>query len=325
MGRAMTMCLALVLTLGGCHDDNDVVAVGGIPAAPRAVTADYYAGVVTVSWELAPEWDGEAFRVYSKRTSDSGWFFISEVTSCSQGECVYTDINVLANQTYEYYVAAVGAGGETASSVVTVFVPTFTPPPLPDFPYVIALDGANFVTWGDAARGVTDFSFYKVYLDDAGTPYLLGETDSEGFLDLLAANGSTYSYFVTSVDADGHESNGSTLASGTPRPDYHGEWIYAFSDQPTLSGFRFQSDESSVPILPGSDPTRDFRLESDGVQWWIVPGPNAAVNITSWATSSLKCGVGADAGCTDVSVAPVTNYTSSAVELMLILSSTRRR
>jgi hypothetical protein len=209
----------------------------------------------------------------------------------------------------------VGSGGETATSVVSVFVPPFTPPPVPDAPYVIALDGTNYLTWGTASRTAADFSYYTVYLDDDGVTYLLGETDSEGFLDQLAVNGTTYSYFVTAVDSDGHESDGSVLASGTPRPDFHGEWIKAYEAEPGSSGFRFQADENTYPILSGDDPTRDFRLESDGVQWWLVPGPNAAVNLTSWATTALKCGVAADALCTDVTVAPATNYTTGAMEL----------
>jgi len=315
MGRAVTMCLAMALTLSACRDD--VVVVGSVPAAPRALVVSYYGGAVTVAWELAPEWDGEAFRIYSRRDTDPDWFFIAEVTSCIAGFCTYEDLNVAENQTYEYYVAAVGSGTETATEAVSVFVPTVTPPPVPDAPFVIALDGANYLTCGTASRGVGDFSFYKVYLDDAGSTFLLGETDSEGFLDQLAENGSTYSYFVTAFDSDGHESAGSTLASGTPRPDYHGEWIYAFEDQSTLSGFRFKTDENQEPILiAGTDPTRDFRLESDGVQWSLVPGPNAAVNLTSWATSALKCGVAADADCADVSVAPLANYTTVPVELV---------
>lgn len=313
MGRVAMICTAMVLAASGCRDD--VVVVVDPPAAPQSLSVTYYGGVVTVSWELAPGWDGEAFRVYSRRITDSDFFFIAEVTSCSAGFCLYEDINVVENETYEYSVAAVGDGGETSTAAVSVFVPTFTPPTVPDGPFVIALDGANFLAWGTASRGSGDFSFYKVYLDDGGSTFLLGETDSEGFLDLLAENGATSSYFVTAVDEDGHESEGSALASGTPRPDFHGEFIFAFEDVPASSGFRFQSTEDDFPILSGTDPSRDFRLESDGVQWWLVPGPNATVNLDSWATTALKCGVAADATCTDVSFAPATNYTAAAVEL----------
>lgn len=315
MGRALTMCMAVALGVSACSNES-VVVVEDVPAPPRALSATYYGGTVTVSWELAPDWSGEAFRIYSRRVTDSQWFFIAEVTSCIDGVCTYEDLNVIANETYEYYVSAVGAGTEASSESVSVFVPAYTPPPVPNAPYVIALDGANYLTWGTASRdGAGDFSFYTVYLDDGTSQFLLGETDSEGFLDLLAANGETYSYYVTAVDTDGDESGGSALASGTPRPDYHGEWIYAFEDVPETSGFRFQADEIDSPILSGTDPLRDFRLESDGVQWWLRPGPNAAVNLTSWATTALKCGVGADFDCVDVTVAPASNYTTSRVEL----------
>jgi len=182
---------------------------------------------------------------------------------------------------------------------------------------VIALDGANYITWGTASRGAADFSYYTVYLDDGGPTFLLGETDSEGFLDLLAENGSTYSYFVTAVDSDGHESSGSALASGTPRPDYHGEWIYAWEDQPTLSGFFFQTDEGTSPIVTGNGTAWDFRIESDGTQWWLRTGPNAAVhNNGGFITTALKCGPASDFDCTDVSVAPTTNYATGLFEML---------
>ena len=314
MGRAVTICLAMALTLSACRDD--VVVVGEVPAAPRALAVSYYGGTVTVSWELAPEWNGEAFRVYSRRVTDPDFFFIAEVTSCIGGFCSYQDLNVVENQTYEYYVAAVGSGAETATSAVSVFVPTVTPPPVPDAPLVIALDGANYLTWGDASRGAADFSFYKVYLDDGGSTFLLGETDSEGFLDRLAANGTTYSYFVTAFDSDGHESSGSALASGTPRPDYHGEWIYAFEDQPGFSGFFFQTDEGTSPIVDGSGGGWDFRIESDGVQWWLRTGTGTAVHDNGgFVTKELKCGPGADFDCTDVSVAPTTSYATGLFEM----------
>lgn len=318
MGRALVICLTTALVMSACDDDTLVVI--GAPDAPEGVSAGYYAGAVTVSWGLAPSWDGEAFRIYSRRDTDAQWFWIAEVTSCSGGLCTYDDINILENQTYEYYVASVATDGsaETASSAVVVDVPSFTPPPIPDGPFVIALDNANYISWGDGSESVSDFSFYQVYLDDGSTTFLLGDTDSRGFLDQRALNGETYSYYVTALDQYGHESEGSALASGTPRPDYHGEWIYSLGSQPNFAGFRFQADEMDDPILSGTDPLRDFHMEFSADQWFLVPGPNAGVYPTSYATSALKCGVGADFNCTDVSVAPSTNpnnYLASAIQL----------
>lgn len=318
--RHISLGLALsMVALTACQDELIFVDDPGVPAAPRAVDASYYAGSVTVTWELAPDWNGEAFRVYSRRVTDSEWFFIAEVTSCSQDFCTYEDINVVASETYEYLVSAVNdAGSETeAATVVQVFVPQWVAPPIPDATSVIALDGANYVVWGVASRAAGDFSHYKVYLDDGGTALLLGETDSEGFLDLLAMNGETSGYFVTAVDSDGHESDGSIIGEGTPRPDFSGELIYDFADVPGSSGFLFSEDETVVPVVDGSNPADfDFRLEQDVSGWWMVLGDNAAVYQNGFPTTALKCGVGADAGCVDVPTAPGSGYVTADTQLL---------
>lgn len=307
----MTMTVVAALASAGCETVDQVFIPGDGPDAPRALDAFYHAGAVTVTWELGPRWDGEPFRVYAKRSSDADFFLIAEVTNCSGGLCSYADRNIVEGVTYVYYVAAVDpvSGVETASDYsVEVAVPSFTPPPVPTGVGVVALDGANYVRWSDGSRSAADFSFYRVYQEAGDDTFLLGETDSEGFLDLLAENGQTSRYFVTAVDSDGHESAGSAAALGTPRPDFHGEYLYAFSDQPALSGFRFQADENTDPILAGSDPARHFRLEVDGAGWWLVPGPNAAVYPQAFATTALKCGPAADAGCVDVPQAPTGGY-----------------
>ena len=54
--------------------------------------------------------------------------------------------------------------------------------PAPSAGYAPHLDNPGGAR--DNARAAADFSFYRVYLwADDGTEYLLGETDSEGFLD----------------------------------------------------------------------------------------------------------------------------------------------
>ena len=310
MRRVTVGPLVMVLALVGC-DDDFIVGVDA-PAAPRDVEVSYYAGVVTVSWGLAPAWNGEAFRVYSRRVTDADYFLIAEVTSCASGLCSYEDANVLEGQTYEYYVSAVDfdTGIETASDhSVEVSVPAAVGPPAPNAFRVVALDKANYLAWGNRSREAGDFSHYQVYLDDGtGTEFLLGETDSEGFLDLLVENGTTYSYFVTAMDTDGHESSASLTAQGTPRPDFHGEWLYDHFGQPALSGFRFSEDENTQPIVSGTSSDRHFRLEVDEQGWWLVPGPQSAIYPVGFETTSLKCDVAADAECVEVTSAPTSGY-----------------
>jgi hypothetical protein len=307
----------VVLGLVGCElDDN--VGSSGTPAAPRALEARYYGGSVTLTWELAPQWDGEPFRVYSKRTSDASYFMIAETTNCAGGICSFNDVNVVAGATYLYYVAAVSLGGiETPSaSTIQVSVPQPTPPPVPTQIQVIALDAANYVRWGTNARTANDFSHYRVWQVSQGTSYLLGETDSEGFLDQLAENGSTYTYFVTSVDDQGHESGGSASAAGTPRPDFTAEWVYDWFTVPASSGFRFQDSEDANPIVNGAATNRHFRLEVDNSGWWLVPGPSTTIYPNGFTTTALKCGVAADRECVSLDRAPTTGYVADDVGLV---------
>lgn len=315
---------ALLIALGACTDTDLVVnpgptgSGGDVPAPPRDLNAWYFNRAVNVTWELDPAWDEDSFRVYSKRLSDPDHFLIAEVTSCSGGLCSYVDVNIVAGVTYNYFVTAVDpvSGNETASETsVNVSVPQPIPPPVPGALEVVALDGSNYIRWDAAARDAGDFSFYRVYQIQDGTNFLLGETDSEGFLDELASNGATFTYVVTSVDDQGHESQTSGSASGTPRPDYHGEVIFAFQDVPGSSGFVFQTDESSSPIVDGSGTAWDLRLEIDAEGWLLVPGPAAEIHPDGVATTALKCGPGSDADCFSLDVAPATGYGTAAVSL----------
>jgi len=309
--------LPLAFALAACGDDA-IRVVDEEPAAPRDLSAWYYNRAVYLTWELAPAWNGEAFRIYGKRRADARYYLMAEVTNCSGGRCSYADVNIVSDVTYEYYVAAVSPGGlETPSDwSVEVFVPAPIPPPIPAGLEVVALDNAVFLRWSGNARNAEDFSFYRIYLKDpGGTSYLLGETDSEGFLDLLVVNGFTYTYFVSSVDDQGHESSGSATASGTPRPDYRGEWIYAHEDVPSHSGFRFPQDEVTYPILSGNSPSRHFRMEVDADGWWLVSGPGTQIYNGYFETTALKCGVAADSDCVALDQAPLTGYTSQDMPL----------
>ena len=77
---------AAVIALGVAACERDGVGLE-VSSPPRAVDASYYAGSVTVSWELASDWDGETFRVYGKRSTDASYYLVAEVTSCAAGVC----------------------------------------------------------------------------------------------------------------------------------------------------------------------------------------------------------------------------------------------
>ena len=306
--------MAAMVAVGGCDDDPFFVGDG--PAPPRNLDASYFDGAVELTWELHPQWDGESFRVYGKRVSDSDYFLIAEVTNCSQGQCSYSDMNVVVGISYEYYVAAVDPvtlEESSSQNSVVVDIPIADAPPAPTGTFVTALDNAVYVLWDANARAATDFSFYRIYIEDGSEDLLLGETDSEGFLDLLAQNGLTYTYRITAVDDQGNESGFGTAASGTPRPDFAGEWVYAYQDQPQDSGFRFQEGDDLDPLVDGDDASQHFRLEVDASGWWLVPGAGTEIHAQGFETTALKCGVAADAGFASLDIAPTGGYTTADV------------
>jgi hypothetical protein len=318
IGRAAAPLLA-GLALAACEETFVVAPDPGVPDAPRAFDASYFAGAVTLTWELGPLWSGEPFRVYGKRSTDADYFLIAEVTNCIDGFCSYTDVNVIGGLEYDYYIAAVALSGiETPTPrALRVTVPLPIAPPVPTDLLAVALDGAVYLRWADTPRDTPDFSFYRVYLELPEGPFLLGETDSPGFLDELTANGVTASYSVSSIDDQGHESPLSDIVSSTPRPDFEGELVYDFfSGRPDLAGFRFRESDAIDPIVSGADPLRHFRLETDEGGWWLVPGPGAAVYPDGFITTALRCGVAADPGCVELTEAPAGGYVAGAVGLL---------
>lgn len=307
---------ALALVLAGC--DSELLVVDE-PEAPRDLEAYYYAGGVDLHWRTGPGWNGESFRVYGKRRSDPEYFFIAEVTSCIEGECVYRDVNVVPQVTYEYYVSALdeGTGLETSSAYsVEVRVPDPIPPAVPEGVTSVALDNSTYLHWDNTASREPDFAAYRVYLADADGDLLLGETDSPGFIDLLAENGLSYIYYVTSVDDQGHESDPSQVVTCTPRPDYTGEVIYAHRDLPEQSGFRFQEADDLEAVVHGERRDRHFRIESTREALLVAPAAGVRVYPEARATTSLKCGPGADGDCVSWEVAPTSGYTSSRAVLL---------
>lgn len=307
IGNRCALSALAVVGLAACTSDLEPV---GDVWPPVNLEGGYYNRGVDLLWEMHRKWDGEPFRVYGKEDTSPEYFFIAEVTSCASGQCVYRDINVSSEAKYEYYVAAVDSetGAEAASEhSVEVYVPSPQPPPTPTSLDAVALDGAVYLHWPDDGAAAHDFAAYRVYTVSREI-YLLGESDSPAFLDAVVKNGTTYDYFVTSVDDLGHESLGSHLVSATPRPDYTGELAYAYSDVPGSSAFRFQESGRTQAVIDGDDSNRHFRIYVNDDRLWFGLGDRVRVHAEIKATSALTCGPGADPDCTSWDEAPETGY-----------------
>lgn len=278
---------------------------------------------VLLTWTAPDQWRGEPFRVYGRRSRTGSYTLIATVTSCAERQCRYADANVVSGANYEYFVAAVDerTGREAATEeAVAVDVPTYTEPPRPAAPQVVALDNLVYLRWADVPLPADRIWKYMIFLEERnGTSVFFqpGETDGVAFVDVLAQNGTAYRYSIAVVDIDGHISERSAL-SGTaiPRPDAQGDLIYAFSDNAQASGFTFDSADGRGRVVAGDSPAAHWRLEASGDDWFLRPLGATGVRDMG-RTAAISCGPASDPGCDAVTEAPLSGYQSGAIALAL--------
>jgi hypothetical protein len=278
---------------------------------------------VVLTWYLPQLWLDEVFRVYSRRTGASSYTQIATVTSCGEGLCRFSDVNVVPNRSYDYYVASVDerSGFETPSEhFVTVAVPAYTRPPRATAPHVIPLDGNVYLEWQESTLGDRLWK-YLVFLEQRGADsvfYQIGETDGPGFLDVLAQNGTGHRYSIAAVDVDGHIGERSKLSElAIPRPDALGELVFAFEADAARSGFHFDATNDGVGrIVSGTSSQANWRLEADDSDWYLRPLGDAVV-LDAGFTTALNCGPARDPDCHSVVLAPASGYQSSRIPLRL--------
>src|SRR6185503_15223295 len=94
------------------------------------------------------------------------------------------------------------------------------------------------------------------------------------------------------------------------------ELIYSFQSNAPQSGFRFQTSESTDPLLAGSSASAQWRLEQDVSGWHIVPlNGTSVVEYPGGRTTALACGPGSDASCRAATRAPAAGYTTTPVAI----------
>lgn len=317
---------AALLLLAACETENVVIVDPTRPGQPRDLYASYTwvlegfqnaqpvgYPAVDLTWLPPSQWNNEVFRVYGRRAGASGWTLMATVTSCTTAGCVYRDRNVSHGQEYDFYVAAYNGSNETATEFSErVAVPSLNRPAAPAGLDGVALDRAAYLRWTASGGAVSRYLVYLTRLDGTVYQYFVGNTDGNGFLDRSAANGSEFGYRIAAVDSLGHVSNLSGEVTVVPRPDYTAELVYAFGAVPAQSGFQFQADDASDPIVAGGSTAAHFRLETGSGAFRIVP-LNGVQVAEFGRTTALVCGPGADAGCVSARTAPATGYSSASI------------
>ena len=188
-----------------------------VPSAPQAFTATPGNATVALAW-VAPASDGGfpilSYNVYRGTAPGSP----ALLANTGAANLTFVDDEAENGTTYDYRVAAVTSAGEgTATSTASA-----TPTSLPNPPHTLvatAGDGKVTLTWVQGTDGGAALSNHRVYAGTTpGSLTLLASTGSGANTSFVVnglANGQTYHFHVTAVNARG-ESAPSNPASAAP-------------------------------------------------------------------------------------------------------------
>ncbi len=142
-----------------------------------------------------------------------------------------------------------------------------------------AAAGDSKVVLGWEPNTEIDLAGYRLYRTDSG---LLTESASTSYLDLGVTNGTTYSYYVRTVDIAGHESLSSTIVSAqpydiTPYTYTMSVTCTAGTDVTNCNDIEGAPDGSAAAITGTGVITLDF-----GVDRGIIDGPGPDMVIFEW-------------------------------------------
>lgn len=278
----------------------------GDPAAPAAVI---------LSWDPVTDPGLSMYRVYSRAQDGANYDLRGETTSPTFHDAGMPDL--------DYYVTAVGNGGESAPSEV-VRIDERLRLSSPAWLSSTSLNGAILLYWSDNPfeSAPSGFKQYRVYsasysLDQnkCGIQWTLeGTTVSPEFLAGVLTNGVPRCFGVSAESIEGWESLWSDLRADTPRPDARNVLVYPFQADANHSGFRFfqdvngngQADPTELGIVAaGDNPNVDFWLDRGaGDSLWITPA-RPGVELAFYGTGPIE-------DLTSIDIAPETGYATSA-------------
>ncbi|MFN8498610.1 MAG: fibronectin type III domain-containing protein [Anaerolineae bacterium] len=194
-----------------------VSVVPGLPTVPLSFAVQPGNTQVTLTW-AAPTYNGGAaltnYKIYDGTTSSP----TTLVATVSSSVTSYT-VGALTNgKTYYFKVTAVNSVGEGPATAVLSAAPSAPAPPgQPTGLAATAGVSQVSLSWTAPSSGTSPITNYKVYRGTSSTSQSLLTTigNLTSYADATAANGVTYYYKVSAVNAVG-EGTASTVGQATP-------------------------------------------------------------------------------------------------------------
>jgi fibronectin type 3 domain-containing protein len=174
------------------------------PPAPTGLTATSGNNVVVLSWTASSS--ATSYNVKRAPVSGGPYTTVASPTTAS-----YTDTTAVNGTTYYYVASAVNALGESGNSTQVSATPLALPPATPTG--LTATPGNNQVglSW-TASAGATSYNVKRA--DVNGGPYTtVASPTTASYTDVTAANGTTYYYVVSAVNALGESGNSAQVSA----------------------------------------------------------------------------------------------------------------
>ena len=194
---------------GTCYIDSVSWNTSGNtpPATPTGLSATAGTGQVALSWTAASGATG--YNV--KRATTSGGPYTTVANLSATG---YTDTGLANGTTYYYVVSALNNGGESANSSQVSATTQVPPPATPTGLAATAGNAQATLNW-TASSGATSYNVKRSTTSGSGYVTVTNVTGTS-VVNLGLANGTTYYYVVSALNAGGESANSSQV-SATPQ------------------------------------------------------------------------------------------------------------
>ena len=257
----------------------------GVPGAPSLTAATGGNGSVSLQWS-APASDGGStitnYKIYRGSSSGTETLLtqVGNVTS-------FMDTGVANGSTYWYEVSAVNAAGEGPLSGELSATPQAGVPGAPSLTAATGGNGSVSLQWSaPASDGGSTITNYKIYRgSSSGTETLLTQVGNvTSFMDTGVANGSTYWYEVSAVNAAGEGPLSGEL-SATPQAGVPG----APSLTAATGGNGSVSLQWSAPASDGGSTITNYKIyrgSSSGTETLLTQ----VGNVTSFMDTGVANG-----------------------------------
>ena len=173
-----------------------------VPARVTMTAAKVSGNTIVVTWEKAA--NAATYNVYRMGPSDTNW----RLVSAKQSGTSYTDKNAAGGVTYTYTVRGVAADGKTLSPSYDAAGKSDAVTKAPTTPANVtmgkstAVKGSITVTWSYAADAKT-YNVYRKGPGDTNWKVVSAKQSGTSYTDKNVTAGSTYTYTVRGVSADG--------------------------------------------------------------------------------------------------------------------------